>query len=497
MLKKINKYIVILFLLSFSLKAQNVNFDRDTVSVITTKEFRTQLDDIFNDPNFASATWGVYIQSVKTGEVLYKLNQDKLFIPASLTKLFTSSASLLLLGSDYQFKTKILTDGKIENNSLKGNLIVQGVGDPTISGRFNRNNLLQIFESWADSLLERDIYEITGNLIGDDNSFDEIRFGKGWEYSYLDKWFASTTGALSFNENLVEMKIVGTEFDKSARISIKPDTRYITILNKVITGVKKSDPIIEINRNSTTRKLIVEGKVAEKDSIIFHYPIQLPTDYFMFVLKEILERKGIKVRGYSTDIDYEISVDTTKRTELFLHNSVKLSNMILEMNKNSNNFFAEQLLKTLGYELNEYGTSENGIKSIKNLLEVMGINSESMIIADGSGLSRLNLVTPKQIAKLLSYLYISDEYSSFYKSLPIGGKDGTLANRLKRTRAENNVRAKTGNLPGVVSAAGYITSLDNEEFVFCIMVNNYLVPSSIAINLIDNVFTRLSNFKRK
>lgn len=492
------KRILILLLFFCSIFAQKPVAVKDSVTYLSLPELKQQLDELFKDPNFANASWGINIQSLKKGDIIYQQNADKLFIPASLVKLFTSSASLLLLGSQYTYETGFFYRGKIENNSLKGDLIIRGKGDPAISGRFTKNNVTAVIESWADSLIERGVYEITGNLIGDDNLFDEQKYGRGWEMDYTNQWFASPSSALAFNENLVEINIEGTEYNKPAKISINPDTKYITLIKKVITGYENSEPIINISKNEGSKVITISGKIAEKGAQKVYYPIQIPTNYFLSVVKEVLENKGIRIRGYAADVDLENSKpDYTTLLNLFNYYSPPMHNLIFEMNKNSNNFYAEQILKSIGLEINEYGSTENGIKALKGLMEVMGINSENMIIADGSGLSRLNLLTPRQVTRLLSYMYVSDEFGSFLNSLPIGGVDGTLSERMKRSKAEKNVRAKTGTLPGVVSMAGYINSADSEPITFCIIINNFLVPSSLATNICDAVCSRLANFKRK
>jgi D-alanyl-D-alanine carboxypeptidase/D-alanyl-D-alanine-endopeptidase (penicillin-binding protein 4) len=171
--------------------------------------------------------------------------------------------------------------------------------------------------------------------------------------------------------------------------------------------------------------------------------------------------------------------------------------MILkELNKNSNNFYAEQILKTIGLEIYNFGTIENGVKACNDFFNTMGINPDNMVMADGSGLSRLNLVTPRQIVNLLSYMNKSDEFLQFYESLPIAGVDGTLIDRMKKTSAENNVRAKAGYNNNVSALSGYLKTVSGEQLVFSMLVNNYLVPPALANYILDNVCHRLVNFIR-
>ncbi len=461
-------------------------------------ELRDQLDDYFNDPNFSSATWGVLVKSLKTGEIIYKRNADKLFIPASNMKLFTSAAALLLLGSDYIYETNFYVNGGLEKGVLKGDLIIQGAGDPTISSRFYSGNQIKIFEDWADTLKAKGIWVISGNIFGDDTFFDNVGGGSGWTWDYESSWFEAPSGALSFNDNCVEIKIEPAEVNFPAKVSVIPYTKYISLVSKVITVDESVESSLSVLRQRGTNLISVTGNI-KKDSkpITEHVSISDPTMFFLTVLREVFERKGIVIQGrIGTIKSSEKNIIPNDLTPLYTHRSVPLKIIIKELNKNSNNFYAEQLLKTIGLEIYNYGTVENGVKACKEIFNTMGINPENMVMADGSGLSRLDLVTPRQIINLLSFMYKSDEFSKFYESLPIGGIDGTLIDRMKKTAAENNVHAKAGYNNNVSALSGYLKTISGEPLVFSIIVNNYLAPFTLANYIQDNVCNRLVNFIR-
>jgi len=493
-----------IFLFTIIISAQ-ISAQKDSVKIksqssgfFSLNELRNQLDDTFADPNFNNAVWGVFVKSLKTGDVIYKKNQDKLFIPASLMKLFTSASSLLLLGSDFSYQTDIYSDGVIENGILKGNLIIRGSGDPTISGRFTEKENEQIFNDWADTLLNKGIKIIEGNIIGDDNIFDDLGLGNGWSWDLQNKWFAAPSGALSFNENLIEITVAPSKINFPADLSFSPSTRLFSFANKIITVEDGYNEDIEIYKKPGSEIFTLVGTIKENSNPVKVFaPVDNPTQFSVSVFKDILESKGIVLDGYPADID-EINIELNYREYelLFSHISYSMKDIIYELNKKSNNFYAEQLLKTLGHEIYNYGTTENGVKACKELFKVMGINPENMVYADASGLSRLNLITPKQVVNLLEYMYKSDEFNSFYESLPIAGMDGTLAARMKKTKAEGKVRAKPGLLSGVRALAGYLKTADNEPFAFSIIVNNYLVPSNLANYIQDLVCLKLVNFSR-
>jgi D-alanyl-D-alanine carboxypeptidase/D-alanyl-D-alanine-endopeptidase (penicillin-binding protein 4) len=469
-------------------------------SYATISEFHQQMDDIFNDQSFMNANWGVVIQSLETGEYFYKRNEDKYFVPASNMKLFTTAAGLLLLGNDYQFSTNVFVDGPIYGSTLLGDLVIQGRGDPTISGRFYNNDIYFIYDTWIDSLLERGVTKIKGNIIGDDNLFDELGLGKGWAWDYETDWYSAQSSAVSFNDNCVDITVYYQPSYDSIIVRSSPDLKNIVILNNVSFASAEEKNEIEVYRERGTNVINVYGKFKRNSEPFKTFAtVQNPTQFAMMVLLKRLEDRGIKVTGYAIDIDdYDHALDYKNMKLLFSNLSNNLSEIIKEINKGSQNFFAEQLLKTIGLEKKGFGNSENGIAVSKELFANIGLNPENLIMVDGSGLSPLNMVTPRQIVELLKYMYSNKNvFTQYYNSLPIAGVDGTLGKRMKGTSAENVVRAKTGYISHVRSLSGYAATGDNEKMVFSIIANNFNVPVKLAENIQDLVCLRITNFRRK
>ncbi len=489
----------LLFVSIFCTQQYSQEVKQDTLpkySFSTIPEFWRDMDDLFSDPNFSNAQWGVVIQSLETGEYFYKRNENKLFIPASDLKLFTTAAGLFLLGPDYRFSTNIYINGNIDGSILDGDLVIEGRGDPTISGRFYNNNMFKVYEDWADSISAMGIDEITGNIIGYDDDFDDKPFGKGWPWDLESYWFEAPSGPISFNDNVVNINV--TTDSNQAVISMLPDVNYMVISNNVQVVDGDSASNIDVYRERGTNLVNVFGTIHIGDSVQTYVTVNNPTQFSMVILKNILRKKGIEVKGYPIDIDAaSVPITLNQIKKIFTYYSPSYKEIIKVINKNSENFFAEQLIKTIGLEEKDYGSIDDGIEAMRNLLQEMGINPDNMVIADGSGLSRLNLVTPKQIISLLNFMYKSKYFIPFFNSLPIAGVDGTLGKRMKNTKAANKVRAKTGYLDGVRSLSGYAYTGDNEPVVFCIIANNFLVPYKLVDNLQDLVCIRLANFKRK
>jgi len=492
------------FLFAINVTAQDTTrTKKDSLQLFsysTISELGKQLDDIFNDTSFRNANWGVVIQSLDNGEYFYKRNEDKFFVPASNLKLFTSAAGLLLLGSDYRFSTNILINGYQAGSTIYGDLIIQGRGDPTISGRFYNNDFNFVFDTWIDSLLEMGVTNINGNIVGDDNLFDDIGLGNGWAWDYETDWYAAQSSAISYNDNCVDITIYYNQNHDSVIVSSKPNLRNIVILNNVKPAVGNEKTNIDVIRERGTNVITVSGKFRkDADSLITYATVQNPTQFTMLVLKNRLEKRGIRVNGYAIDIDdYERTVNYSDLELLFTSYSENLGGIIKVINKDSQNFFAEQLLKTIGLEKIGFGSVTNGVMAVKEMFADIGLNPENIVMADGSGLSHINMVTPRQVVELLKYMYSNKKvYSEFYNSLPIAGVDGTLGKRMKNTTAENVVRAKTGYISHVRSLSGYAVTGDNEPIAFSMIANNFSVPVKLAENIQDLVCLRLTNFRRK
>ena len=499
LLRSLKSSLIILLLLSaFSLYGQQKDTIRIKSQVNPVAELREQFEETFNDPNFSNANWGVMIKSLRTGEILYKKNADKLFMPASDQKLFTTSAALLLLGEKFTYETNLFLNGEIRNGKVVGDLVIKGTGDPTISSKFIYGGSLKVFEDWADSLKAKGVTEILGNIIGDNSAFDSESLGKGWESDNEQFWFSAESSALSINDNCVKVTIKPSAVDEPAIIICDPETNYVKIENKIITVPQNEEESYSFTRLHGTNDIILTGKIRKNSKAASEFiSVSDASKYFLTVFKEVLERKGFKIAGnVLTAKEMPLKVPEEDMVLLYSHKSASLKDILRETNKNSNNFVAEQLIKTIGYKSYNLGSVENGLRACRDLFNDMGVNLDNMLMVDGSGLSRLNLLTPRHIINLLSYMHKTEAFDLFYNSLPIAGVDGSLSARMRRTGAENNVHGKPGYNNSVSALSGYVKTHDGEPVAFCMIVNNYLVPSALATYIQDLVCIRLANFSR-
>ncbi|MEW5798795.1 MAG: D-alanyl-D-alanine carboxypeptidase/D-alanyl-D-alanine-endopeptidase [Bacteroidota bacterium] len=458
------------------------------------------LDEKFNDPQFENAHWGVLIKSLKTGEVVYSRNAKKMFMPASNMKLFTSSSAMMALGPDYRYFTRLVTMGEIRDSILNGDVIVVGSGDPTISGRYNEGKVTETFEQWADSLKLLGIKEIRGNVIGDDNCFDDNFYGNGWSADYETDYYAAQISGVSFNDNCVDFKVVpSANVADICSVFVVPDTKYVTLVNETSTApAADSSNEIYFYRQRGTNTIYIRGTMSQgKGPWIESVAIDNPTMYTVTVMKEIFESKGIKITGSAIDIDDRkdtLRYDGSKQLASFT--SIPYSVIIRTINKPSQNFYTEQVFRTMGKEKYGVGSMRNGRAVAYPILASWGVDTVRLRYSDGSGLSRLDLITPTDIVCILEGMHKENYFLPFYESLPIAGVDGSIKSRMKGTKAEGNVHAKTGFIGFVRALSGYVTSADGEMFAFSMVANHYTVPTRLAENIQNDVCVMLAEFKR-
>lgn len=494
----------------FSLVIYLNSYAQDTVKTavsdtIRTKtysisEFKKEINKLIEDKNFLTANIGIVIKSLKSGEIIFSSNEDKLFIPASNLKLFTTAAALEMLGNKFTFNTSLYINGEISYSNVYGDLVIKGSGDPTFSGRFYNGEMFKVFDDWIDSLIDMGITNIRGNIIGDDNLFDDNKYGSGWSRDYESYWYAAPSGALSFNDNCVDLSIFyNKEFD-SVIVRHSPEIRGINIINEIIpVSPGEAATNIDIYREPNTNKIKVFGTFSRtSDTLKTYASIYNPTYFTLNGLKSRIEARGLRVIGFPIDIDdYHREIDYNNTIHLFNYSSPTLYEIIKVINKGSQNFYAEQLLRTLGAYRKKIGSFENGIEACEEWFSLVGINNEHIKMYDGSGLSPLNRVTPNQIINLLEVMYKSKYFPFFFNSLPIAGIDGTLSKRMKNSPAENKIRAKTGFISFARNLSGYAKTFDNEDIAFSILVNNYNVPLKLVDNLQDNICSLIASISRK
>jgi len=447
----------------------------------TQSALATEFDALFNDPRFARALWGVRIESLRDGRVIYTRNSDKLVVPASNMKLLTMAATAERLGWDFQFETRLEAAGTVTDGTLHGDLIVVGGGDPSIDSiAFGP---APVFEAWADALKAAGIHRVTGHLIGDDNLFDDAGIGPGWAWDYLNDGYAAPSSALSYNENIAIIRIwSGATEGAPARVETSPAGHGLTITHAITTGAAGSSASISQTRGLLASEVALRGSIplGRAEPLVRTTSVHNPTAFFVGGLHAALADRGIPVRGGAVDIDdLPAAPATDGRRVIATRKSQLLSSLGAYFMKASQNFYGETFLKTLGQRFGRGGTTTAGRAIASETLESWGIPDGSFVMYDGSGLSRYNYVSSDAIVTLLKHVWNTERLRGpFMATLPVGGQDGTLGSRMRNTALAGKVQAKTGTIANVRSLSGFVDAPSGERFVFSIIANHFTVGSA-------------------
>ncbi len=451
-----------------------------------------EFDSAFTGADFARAQWGVIVQSLDNGQVLYRRNAERLFMPASNQKIVTGGVALARLGADHRWRTPVLARGVRRGDTLAGDLVVLGRGDPTLSQHAAGGaDILGALRPWADSVRARGIGAIDGRVIGDAAFFPDAPLGDGWSWDDLEYDYSAPVGALLFNEGFAEIEVNPGVAGEPARATLFPSGAPLVLVTDVRTVPAESATTARLSR---TRALLsdtvrVSGAIASgARSRRLTVAVPDPVRAFEAALGQVLREAGIAVTGARRDT--VAAADT-----LFVWQSPPLREVLPLFEKPSQNQIGEMLLRTLG-TLRGVASQDSGRAVVRETLRGWGVSDDAYVYVDGSGLSRYNYLSPEAVALVLTALARHPDFPAFYDALPVAGVDGTLETRLRGTAAAGNARAKTGSISNARNVSGYVTTRDGERFVFVLLANHFTVPSSVPTRVQDRVIERLANFTR-
>ncbi|WP_324716702.1 D-alanyl-D-alanine carboxypeptidase/D-alanyl-D-alanine-endopeptidase [Carboxydochorda subterranea] len=454
---------------------------------------RERLDQILSDPGLSGAWIGARVISVDTGRVLYAINPDKRFVPASNMKLFTAAAALDVLGPDFRFVTRVVSGGRPSGGVLEGDLYLVGGGDPTV--------LPQTLEELAAAFARTSgVRKVTGRLVADDTWFDDIRLGEDWLWDDEPSWTTPQISALTlapnedFDVGTVIVEVRGTTPGRPAEVHLVPDNAYVTLDARVVTGAEGGARDVSFTREHGTNRIIVSGTLPPGATARQWVTVWEPTLYAADVFRLALERAGVRVEGPTVRGH---APEKARQVEWARRQSPPLSDILVVMLKLSNNGIAETLVKTMGAVRRGEGSWKAGLDVMRDSLRSMGIDPSAMLLRDGSGKSHSDLVTPAQVTQLLAAMWPHPHKEPFYRALPVAGAPdrlvgGTLRSRMRGTLAEGNARAKTGSLTAVHSLSGYVRTRRGELLAFSMLFNHYLGPDPVAVE--DGVVAALAAF---
>ncbi len=467
-------------------------------------DLQTKIISTLADPLLKRAHIGVKIVSLDTGATVFEQNSDKYFMPASNMKSYTVAAALEKLTPNFRFVTSVYANGTPEaNGTIRGDLIIYGRGDPSISTSFYDGDYLGGLNALADKIIQSGVKRVEGNLIGDETYFNSDPVPAGWEWDDLQWYYGAEISTLNINDNAVDISVKPGFAGSPCVVVIQPTSSLMAIVNKTKTVAAGTRRDLRVTKKLGENVLEVSGTMPVNDNGFSGYiALSRPASGFVRLLKQVLEQKGVTFTGQPrvmnrSDRDGQ-PLATETLTEITKFESPPLSIIAAKTLKPSQNLYTELILRALGEQLGDKSDSsksseQRGIEVVGNFLRQAGIANGDVVQYDGSGLSRHNIITPDSGVALFGYMAKSRNSGIWMNALTIGGIDGTLRSRFGNTKAQANVRGKTGTMDQVSALSGYVTSASGERFVFSILTNG-IPSSSLSRSKMDEIVVSIASF---
>jgi D-alanyl-D-alanine carboxypeptidase/D-alanyl-D-alanine-endopeptidase (penicillin-binding protein 4) len=468
-------------------------------------DLKRRIDARLDRPPFNRQLWGVALVD-ESGRLVYSRNADRLFIPASNTKLVVSAVAAALLPPDWRVRTSVYA-GPVVGGVVMGDLVLYGRGDPTMDRRcYATDSTLPgvcdtdpfaRLRQLADSLRAKGVQLIQGDVVGDGSYFEPTLVHPNWEQFDLNWWYAAPVSGLGFNDNSVDFTWQpGPAAGAPALITMSPDLGDLAFENRTVTvpAGGESDVGDRFFRHPGTLQIWAEGTVAldnppRKDS----FALPDPNLYAARALRQALSDAGISVAGTTrSTTDSSAYAGLRQTPPLAEVASRPLRDWIFPVLNTSQNWFSEMLLKQLGRQFGRGGSWPDGLDVERRfLIDSVRIDSTQISLSDGSGLSSSNLISPLAFTQLLRYMRRHPRFASFAAGLPQAGATGSLKTRFLGTPLAGRVRAKTGSISRVNSLSGYI-ELDRGRFLtFSVQANHHAQPTRPMLAAIDSIVVEM------
>lgn len=430
--------------------------------VTSPAELAQRIQTTLKDAELDGAKIGIHVVDLSSGAVLYAQGEQVPLNPASNIKLLTAGAALDLFGPSHTFSTKLIGP-EPKGDAISGDLVLKGDGE----GFLLYKHMLE----WAAELRARGVRQVTGDLVVDESAFPGKTLPPGFEQKAEDASYRAPIGAVSVNFNAVEVAVTPGAVGQPVTVRLDPPNKYVKLVVEATTAAGKANKIVITSAAGEGGTIItVKGQLGEQAGrTAARKRIDEPALFAGAVMVSALEAVGIKVRG-----KVKRGKAPADLKPLLVHVSEPLSYVILAMNKWSNNFMAEQLLRAIGARVADKGQDgwAAGLDAVRAFVERQGVPMKQVTLHNGSGLYAGNLVSAQAFTTYLGAMAKHRAAPEFMASLAIAGADGTMSDRLRRTQLGGLVRAKTGTLNEVLSLAGYVQGPDGKLLAFAIIFND-------------------------
>jgi len=464
---------------------------------------RRAIDELLGVEGRGAARWSVLAVSLDRGDTLYARAAHVPLAPASNMKLFTSAAALEYLGPEHRFTTYLLADGPVRDGVLEGNLYLYGTGDPTLGIRFSEVPALQL-RQLADTLAALGVREVRGDVVGDGSYFSGPGTGEGWRPDYLNAWYATPAGGLSVHENLVRVIVRPGAPGAPPALSFVPGGSGVAVRNEAVTGGAGR---VRVARAAYEGPILVTGGQGAGTSS-HAVPVGDAAMYAAALLRDVLLERGFELSGGLRSTDWgstspltgrkvfapALQPDQPQLSVLATVTSGPLLEMLHVINHQSHNFYSEQVFRAVGRAWGDEGSAHTGAQAVTDLLALSGVDTSTVRIVDGCGLSPLNQVSAGAFVALLAHMANSPHAEAFMATLPVAGEVRRFR-RMGGTQAQGNLRAKTGTINNVSALSGYVTAANGERIAFSI-IGNDLAAVSRGKYVENMIGARLAAFNR-
>ncbi len=438
-----------------------------------TARLAATVDDVLAHSTFDRAATAFVARSLTSGETLYQRNGRTWLVPASTMKLLTAVAAAERLGWSFRFETRLVAMGPVVNETLRGDLVVVGSGDPTINPRHPER--MNLFDDWARTLAARGIRHITGHIVGDDSAVAGVGWGIGWAWDDLAVGYGAAYGALQYHDNEVEVTVgPGATPGAAPVVYASPANSGLLLDIRAVTAPADAPPSLSVMRQPGTRFLEVSGQAplgaAPLTDLV---AVANPTLFYAAELRAALMRHGIVVDGAPVDIDEQSERPRpADGTTLLVDLSPPLSEIVQPMLQLSRNSYAETLVTAL--DLEPPASTDDGLAGLRSVLSGLGVAPEGFHVRDGSGLSRNDYLSANTLIETLAAAWARPHLREpLLAALPEAGRPGTWSDRLAGTAAAGRVHAKTGSMSNVRALAGFVRTLADEPLAFAFICNGF------------------------
>ena len=452
------------------------------------------LRQLLRDEAMRDVRFGFALRDLASGEMLCEHRANEGYITASNMKLISSAVALRTLGPEFRFETRLVGVGAQKGTVFEGDLVLVGSGDPTLGATvFEKEGVTAPFRRMAVALAKAGIREVRGRVLGDDDAHAEELMGHGWDWSYHADWYAAQIGGLCFNENCIDVVLDAGASGSKPRVRLEPDTSYVTLRNDLTTA----------REASKARGVHLEPRARWQPHRAERQPRAEHQEQAR--LGERPQPHGLRGDGVARD-PRERGHPRAWRRLRPRRGPRRAPGACGGQDRLGRASFAraaeDRAIRSTSAAKTSTPSSScapppprpgvRGPMSVaaKHAKEVLRDSSAStrsaMVLADGSGLSRLNLVKPRQLVALLAGMHASEHREDYVASLPVAGVDGTLRRRFGgENPARGRVRAKTGYVSRTVALSGYVPRRGKAPLAFSILVNDFVGPSSRIKALVD------------